>query len=410
MDSARYREQQRRFVQPKHYRADAAFPPPEKGANERTMAFSFTGEKGELELKLVHPIRNVVGLELTSLFMVNPYIAISNINACLVYQLVTAASGATPLATGTPTTHYMVLETGDFDPLELVEKLNAALVEKHDHHDFKFSYDEKETHKITLTNTHATDTFYIPKKITQDALLAATPLNNAVGPLWATLGFAVDQDDVEIRAADARDADVGQNANPPALPVNFSNNSDISFLIPDDDPANNYASLSGNFPPGLPMNVSGKSMMMSDQFLQFNNPFSMAKSKKCIYLVAKALDTAHEIVSCAGTIQSVRRRRTVASGTMVNGVRTTVPTNVEEKASAYAPVEGSVNIESVLAVIPIVSGQVDLVHFSTKSIDFGRSPIANFKNLRLQLISDDNRVVDMRGRSISATLTCKMMY
>jgi len=281
---------------------------------------------------------------------------------------------------------------------------------QHGHHDFKFSYDDEVTHKLTFTNTHATDTFYIPNKTKIDTMLSISPLNNAIGSIWATLGFAVDSLDVEVRATDARTANAGQNATLPTLPANFLNTSDIGFMIPDDDPANDYAAVTGSYVPGLAMNVSGKSALMFEQFALYNNPFSMSKSKKNIYLVAKRLDTCHEIVSCQGTTQLVRRRRTVGSGTMVNGVKTTAATNVEEKATVYAPSEGSVNIESVLAVIPVISGQVDLSIFSTKAMNLENAPISNFKTLKLQLISDDGTVVDMRGRSITATLTVKQMY
>ena len=410
MDSKRYRFEQQRFTHPKPYRADAVFPPPEKGNFKRTQAFTFTGEKGRLELKLLKPQRNICGIELTHLFMVNPYVSVSNINCCLSYYIVTAASGATPLASGSPVTHYIILENGDYDPTEFVQALNDAFFQRHGREDFVFSYDKDATHKLTLTNNHATDTFYVPSKTNIDAQLSASPLNNTVGSLWASLGFAVDAADIELRATDARTANVGQNSAPATLPATLTNNSDISFLIPEDDPAADFSALTGNFPPGLPMNVSGKTALVAEQFMLYNNPFSMTKSKKCIYLVAKGMDTNHDIVSCAGTTQLVRRRRTVASGTVVNGVKTDRPTNVEEKATAYAPSEGSVNIESVLAVIPVISGMVDLQSFSTKKIDLSKNPIANFKNMRLELIDDNNNVVDMRGRSITATITVDMMY
>lgn len=410
MNSNAYRNSMSRFVEPKMYRADAVFPPPKNGEFERTQAFSFTGEKGVLELKLLKPVRNVTKIELTSLFMVNPYISISNVNCCLSYDVVTAASGATPLATGSPVTHYIVLETGDFDPVELVEKLNTAFFHRHQHHDFRFNYDAKETHKLTLTNTHATQTLYIPSKSTIDTHMSATPIDNAVGSLWATLGFALNTRAVELRATDARSANDGMNSVLPALPTEMSNFSDISFLIADDVPANNYSAVTANYVAAHPMSLSGKSELLAEQFLLFNNPFSMSKSKKCLYLVASSIDTNHDLVSCSGTTQQVRRRRTVTSGTVVNGVKTNRPMNVEEKSTAYAPVESAVNIEGVLAVIPVVSGQVDLVNYSTKSIDLSKNPISNFKNLKLQIISDNNEVVDMRGRSISATITCTLMY
>ena len=408
MDSARYKKSMGRFVHPKPYRADAVFPPPEKGKFERTQALTFTGESGELELKMVNPQRNVVGLELTSLFMVNPFISISNINCCLSYYLVANATGANPMPGGTA--HFILLETGDFDPIELVEKLNEALFERHAHRDFLFSYDKDSTHKVTLTNTHATDTFYIPSKTALDTMLSASPLNNTVGSIWGSLGFAVDALNVELRATDARTAGQGQNQTLPVLPTEFLNKSDIGFMIPDDDAANSYSAVTASYVLGNPMQVSGKSALLAEQFLLYNNPFSLSKSKKNIYLVAKSIDTNHEIVSAKGTIQSVRRRRTVGAGSVVDGVITKRPVNIEEKASAYAPIECATNIEGVLAVIPVISGQVDLVSFSSKKIDLTRNPIVNFKNLRLQLLNDDGNVVDMRGRSITATITATHMY
>ena len=408
MDSAAYRKSMGRFTFPKPYRADAVFPPPEKGATQRTQAFTFTGESGDLELKLVNPQRNVVALELTSLFMVNPYISISNVNCCLSYYLVANATGANPMAGGTA--HYILLETGDFEPLEMIQKLNDALSERHGHTDFVFSYDADLTHKLTLTNTHATDSFYIPNKTALDTMLAVSPLNNAVGSLWGTLGFAVDALNIELRAADARAAGQGQNQTLPVLPAEFLNKSDIGFMIPNDDAANDFSAVTASYVLGNPMQVSGKSELLAEQFLLYNNPFSLSKSKKNVYLIAKSIDTNHEIVSAKGTIQSVRRRRTVGSGSIVNGVRVKRPTNIEEKASAYAPIECATNIEGVLAVIPVVSGQVDLVNFSTKKLDLSHAPIVNFKSLRLQLLNDHGEVLDMRGRSITATITATHMY
>lgn len=392
MNSAAYQNSMGRFTNAKPMRGDQIFPKTMYGQRVSTQAFTFTSESSEMCLKILHPIRNVVEMELTHLHVTNPYIAITNINCCLSYSVITNAAGAAPLPAFAPnaaTDFFVIIENGDFDPRELVVKLNAALYEMHGHHDFVFSYDAEDTKKLTLTNNHANQTFYLPSKARIDSMLAQSPLKNAIGSLWGTLGFAIDDEDLELRGADTRANGDGMNATPATPLTNMTNLSHISFLLPNDVTGNTFSSLTASFPPGSPSDLSGKSELLFEQFALFNNPFSSAKSKRNLYLTCENLDTSHDIVSATGTRQDVRRT--------IQGEET--------KTSAYAPTESAVNLMGVLAVIPVSSGASELISYSSKKIELSENPIPNFKTLRMKIVSEENEPVDMRGRSVTGTLT-----
>ena len=404
---------QNRAMRGKPMRPDTIFPSGESGKRTRELAISFTAESSELNLVVPKSIRDVVRIQLSSLLVINPFVSLSSMNSALVYYVIDphVGGGTDPITnlSANLKTHYIILEQGDFDPTELVRKLNAALLQRHGHNHFTFEYSTS-THKLTLKNTHATSSFYIPKKTSVDALLEAAPIRNAVGSAWATLGFPVDADDIELRSQGAQATNVGINSSPATLPVEFLNTSSISFLIPDDDPANAYSAITASFTPGSTLENSNKSALIAEQFLLINTYTSQPSSKKAIYLCCPGVDSSHEVVSSAQTTQTITLQSTMPSGTIVNGVKSSVPIKLTSRAASSSPLEAAVNLDSVLAVIPVLSGKVELDQFSSIPIDLVDSPIKSFKKFKMILVNEEGERVDLRGRTLSGTLTLSQRY
>ncbi len=410
---SKYALAQKRLTRGKSVRGDRVFPQQSVPSRKRTHALSFTSEGGKMQLRFA-PIKDVIGLKLSHVHLINPYIPVAPLNCCLIFHATATPLGSatTPITAGA-STFFVVVELGDYDSEELRDRLNEAIAEQVGHENFRFVLNQQ-TNKLQIENSHATDSFYIPRKDDIDSMLAAPPLDDSIGSIWATLGFAVHDRHFEVRSVTSAVANTGLNAGLPALPANFSNKSDITFSLPFStlDASGNVVSenVPAHYPPSSVSEISGKSLLIKDQFDLTNNLFSLAKSKKCVYLTAPGFDTQHDVVSSQSQTQLARVKQTFGAGTLVNGLRMPFAAGAEGASSVIAPVENNVNIESVLGAVPIVSGEVELSTFSSISIDLLDSRIKKLKHIDLLLVDENGKNVNLRGRTLSATIEVSTLF
>jgi hypothetical protein len=74
------------------------------------------------------------------------------------------------------------------------------------------------------------------------------------------------------------------------------------------------------------------------------------------------------------------------------------------RMATQAPVESQVNLNGVLAVIPVVSKRSVLTFVSHVPMDLRYNPVSNLRQIKMQLVDELGEPVDMRGRALNVTI------
>mgnify|MGYP005712122189 CR=1 FL=1 len=443
--------------------ANKMFDMREVGENQRTHSVTFTSTEAKMEVDIEDNLRNVISMDIVGLSLANPFVTISTMNCCL-----TISEG-----TATGTAHYLIIPTGDYSGVELEDNLNKGLVNLFGDARLQFEYDTTLS-KFRLFNSDANNTYFVPTATEIASQLSVSGLQNIVGSVWPTLGFAIDSVALKLRSKTARAGAGGTQPVNPAPPTNLYNETElISLPIPEDPSVthklsgtisiangsttvygvytkfttelagktyikfdNNrftiasitsdtemeitgasYATFSGinafteedkasilaTYPLTMPYESFGRSALNLYQSGLYETPFSLRNSKKMLYLIATDLETSHHIASAHG-----KTKRCTALMTLPSGNGNTFPLQANVPMFRRVPQETQVGMAGVMAVIPVVSQQVQLQGFDHLPVDLRSNPIANLKRIRLKLIDQNGELVDMRGRGIICTIQFTM--
>lgn len=422
---------------------------------------TFSSTDSNMVVNVEDGIRNVVGMDVVGLSLANPFITISSMNCCLTFT-----SG-----TATGTDHYLIMQIGDYSGTEMEVLLNKGLVKLFGDDRLFFEY-SIELSKMRLFNKSPNTTYFIPTKTTIETQLAVSGMQNVVGSIWPTLGFAIDSTAIELRSQASR----GSSGQPgaPTAPTNFFNSSELMSLPIPEDPSvtksisgvisvasgstavtgyntrftvdllgksylkfdetvysigsitndtelvlstashdefslvlatteENMASVLASYPMAMPYESFGRSALNLYQAGLYETPFSLRNSKKMLYMVAPDIETAHHVASANSTVKKCSAMVTLPSSS-------TRPFPDKHRVEMYksVPDEAQVGMNGVIAVIPVVSQQVQLQGFDHIPIDLRKNPISHLKSLRLKLIDQTGEPVDMRGRGITCTIQFTM--